>query len=122
VPHWTPGAVIGARAKDYEAGSKVTSMHPGIVLDGPDAQGFYRVAMISNTVLGDDARARADEYAPGMDGDVDLTVLRRIHATKMRQWKRRGLGLVPPVTRASLAALKADINHAVGYALVRRRR
>lgn len=99
-------------------------MHPGIVLDGPNAYGYYRVAMISNNVLGDGPRAPIELYAPGMGmgGDVDLALIRYIHGSKMRTWKRKVLGPAPPISQSKLEELKVDINWAIGEAIFRKRR
>ena len=123
LPQWRVGNVIGARAKYYEANSKVTTMHPGIIVAGPDPNGNFRVAMISNKLLGNGPRQQASKYlgAIGIDGEISLGMPTVIHGQYLRPWRRPGQGDTPPLSPAKLAELKRDINTATRYAGLRRR-
>ncbi|KAH6910005.1 hypothetical protein BKA70DRAFT_1221635 [Coprinopsis sp. MPI-PUGE-AT-0042] len=110
LPVWKMGDVIGARAKYYEANSKVTTMHPGVIVAGPDPNGNFRVAMISNKLLGNGPRQPATKYlGAGIDGEISLGMPIVISGQHLRPWRRPGLGNTPPVQPAKLAELKRDI-------------
>lgn len=124
LPVWQAGNVIGARAKYYEANSKVTTMHPGVIVAGPDPNGNFRVAMISNKLLGNGPRQQASKYlgAIGVEGEISLGMPTVIHGQYLRPWRRPGQGDTPPMVPAKLAELKRDINTATnGYARLARR-
>ena len=125
LPVWKLGDVIGARAKYYEANSKVTTMHPGVILAGPDPNGNFRVAMISNKLLGNGPRQLATKYLGangGVEGEISLGMPTVINGQHLRPWRRPGLGNTPAMQPAKLAELKRDINTATnGYARLMRR-
>jgi hypothetical protein len=88
-------------------------MHPGVILAGPDPNGNFRVAMISNKLPGNGPRQLATKYLGangGVEGEISLGMPTVINGQHLRPWRRPGLGNTPAMQPAKLAELKRDIS------------
>ncbi|TFK23305.1 hypothetical protein FA15DRAFT_468517 [Coprinopsis marcescibilis] len=102
-----------AAGRNISSPEKSSLIHPGIVL-GSNGDNTYRVAMISNKLLGNGRRLPASNYAPDVAGDISLETPATVSGTHLKRWTVRKAGqpevAVPRVTAAKLAQLVKDMS------------
>jgi hypothetical protein len=100
-----PGAYVGVRAKVYEEKNPYVkldkiSIHPGVVMEGPDPEtGKYPVAMISKKLPNDPPQENIKTFHPNSNiyGNIALHPPYNIKPEDMKPWKddKTGVRHVP---------------------------
>ncbi|KAF6760414.1 hypothetical protein DFP72DRAFT_1166076 [Ephemerocybe angulata] len=112
------GQFAGVRVKSYETASKVDTIHPGIVVEGPNANREYLVVMMSSNLPGNPPQKPISKYqsGTGLAGSVSLVPI-LVPWSKMKIWRQRGSGngaVQPALSPAKVTELLTDIRNAGG--------
>ncbi|KAH9483254.1 hypothetical protein JR316_0005358 [Psilocybe cubensis] len=118
------GEFVGVRPKAYEQKTKENnlkniSIHPGVVVGGPDPEtGKYDVAMISKKLPHDPPQAPITNYHPAetVYGNVALSPPKKIKPKHMKGWVNQKTGVQEKEMSAeNLAKLKKDMEPHAGW-------
>jgi len=123
VPH-NPGDFVGVRPAAYEKKThdvnlKKISIHPGVIIGGPDPEtGKYPVAMISKKLPHDPPQAPIEKFHPDSSvyGNIALHPPHPIELHDMKPWKDERTGIrQTPLDNANLHKLKGAMAPHVGW-------
>jgi len=123
VPH-NPGDFVGVRPAAYEKKThdvnlKKISIHPGVIIGGPDPEtGKYPVAMISKKLPHDPPQAPIEKFHPDSSvyGNIALHPPHPIELHDLKPWKDERTGIrQTPLDNANLHKLKGAMAPHVGW-------
>lgn len=107
-----PGDFVGVRPAAYEEKSKENrkvSIHPGVVIAGPSADGIYKIAMISKSLPDNPPQQLIHNFHPETNiyGSVSLAPPKDVHVNMMKAWKDSKTGNVAtPMNPTNLENMK----------------
>lgn len=104
------GDIVGVRPSEYEdRPPKEISIHPGVVIGGPNHEGKYSVAMMSKKLPGNPPQADIRHFHPAANvyGNVALSPAKEARPKAMKPWKSDKTGETAiPVSKHGVEAIK----------------